>query len=391
MTRKEERLAAARAVGRVIRSGAWSNVVSRTEAASLGAEPTIVQALVLAVLRHRPLLDREVERHAGRSLDRIDPVVCDLLRVGAAEAMEGRMPAPLIVDGIVHAARAAAPRAVGFVNAVMRRLAEDPPVMTGPGDGGVPEFVDQALRHVLEGEAVDAFWEASRSPAPVGLRSGEGVEGADAVEGIPSAWLWREGAPPPGVAIQDPASVAVGNALDARPGWQLLDMGAAPGGKTAHLIEQVGPEGRVVALDRHRRRVETASRRVPGALWVVGDGTRAPFVESHFDAVLVDAPCTGLGTLRRRPELSERVTPDEMARLAAIQRAMLDEALRIVRPGGRVVYSVCTITPAETIDVVAGLGARAPEGLPGVPYGDGWLMAPHLGPTDGMFVAVFER
>jgi 16S rRNA (cytosine967-C5)-methyltransferase len=70
---------------------------------------------------------------------------------------------------------------------------------------------------------------------------------------------------------------------------------------------------------------------------------------------------------------------------------MLEQALRLVRPGGRVVYSVCTFTPAETIDVVAGLGGRRPAGLPGVPFGDGWLMAPHLGPTDGMFVAVFDR
>jgi 16S rRNA (cytosine967-C5)-methyltransferase len=390
VTRKEERIAAARSVGRVIRSGAWSNVVTRIEASDIGADPTIVQALVLAVLRNRPLLDREIERHADRPLRRIDPAVCDLLRVGAAEAMDGRTPAPLIVDGIVHAARSVVPRAAGFVNAVMRRLTEDPPAMTGPG-GGVPEFVDQALRHVLDAEAVDAFWEASRMPAPVGLRSSSEVQGADRVEQIPNAWLWREGPPPPGVAIQDPASVAVGNTVAALPGWRVLDIGAAPGGKTAHLIEQVGPEGTVVACDRHRRRVETAARRVPFAHWVVGDGRRAPFVESWFDAVLVDAPCTGLGTLRRRPELYERVTPDEMARLAGVQRAMLDEALRMVRPGGRVVYSVCTVTPAETIDVVAGLGATAPAGLPGVPFGDGWLMAPHLGPTDGMFVAVFER
>lgn len=391
MTKTEDRLAAARAVGRVLRSGAWSNVVVRAEAESHRADLPTVQGLVLAVLRHRPLIDRVVGDAAGRRIEKIDRDVLDVIRVAAAEIIAERTPVPLVVDGAVHAVRQLSPRAAGFANAVMRRISERSPVPESLDDIGVPEFVDSALRHVVEPAEVDAFWQASQESPPVGLRSAERPGGARPVAGIPGAWLWTEGMPPAEVPVQDPASVAVGNLVAPPPGGWVLDSAAAPGGKTAHLVEQVGPSGQVVATDLHGRRVRDAARRVPAAHWLVADGTAPPFVESRFDAVLVDAPCTGLGTLRRRPELRERVTPDGMARLAAVQRLMLEQALRLVRPGGRVVYSVCTVTPAETIDVVAGLGGKAPTGLPGRPYGDGWLMAPHLGPTDGMFVAVFER
>lgn len=118
------------------------------------------------------------------------------------------------------------------------------------------------------------------------------------------------------------------------------------------------------------------------------DGRRLPFRTASLDKVLVDAPCTGLGTLRRRPEIRLRVTESDRDRLAALQRSMLDEALRVVRPGGRVVYAVCTVTSAETTDVVSGLPARPPEDLPGRHLEGGLLMAPHLTETDGMFISV---
>lgn len=389
MTTTSDRIAASRALGRVVREGAWSNVVTRTEADRAGADLAAVQGIVLDVLRQLPVLDRAIEGAASRPIAEIDPSVLDLLRVALGEIAGGRTPMPLVVDGTVHAVRDVRPRAVGFVNAVLRRVGSDRPAATTIADIGIPEYVDEALRHVLDPAQVDAFWWASQEPPPVGLRSKTPVPGASSVEGIPGAWLWTDGKPPEGLAVQDSASVAVGEAVAAEPDQWVLDTAAAPGGKTAHLLEQVGPAGWVVATDRSRRRVRDASRRVPTASWLIADGTVLPFAESTFDRVLVDAPCSGLGTLRRRPEIRYRVTPDEITRLATVQREMLTEALRVIRPGGRVVYSVCTVTPQETIDVVSGLGGRPPEGLPGTAFGDGWLMAPHLGPTDGMFVCLF--
>jgi 16S rRNA (cytosine967-C5)-methyltransferase len=391
VTTTEDRVAAAGAIGRVLRSGAWSNVVSRTEATAHGADTATVQGLVFAVLRHRPMIDGAIEAVASRPLRKIDKAVVDLLRVGTAELVADRTPAPLVVDGVVHAVRRISPRAAGFANAVMRSIAADPPTPSTAADIGIPDFVDDALRHLLPGEQVDELWRASQLPAPVGLRSDEPIDGASPVDGIPGAWLWENGPPPSGIPVQDPASVAVGNTMVVEPGDHLLDMAAAPGGKTRHLVDRLEGSGLVVAMDSHRRRVRDAARSVVGARWVIGDGRAAPFVESSFDGILVDAPCTGLGTLRRRPELRERVTPESMASLAVVQRTILEEALRLVKPGGRVVYSVCTITPAETIDVVAGLGGAAPAALPGMAYGDGWLLSPHLGPTDGMFITVFDR
>jgi 16S rRNA (cytosine967-C5)-methyltransferase len=189
--------------------------------------------------------------------------------------------------------------------------------------------------------------------------------------------------------VQDAASIAAGNAVEAAPGMRVLDMAAAPGGKTLHLIDQVGPGGVVVALDRHRRRVRDGARRVPAARWVVADGTAPPFPGQSFQRILLDAPCSGLGTLRRRPEIRFRVAEAEVSSLAELQRRMLEAAFSLLAPGGRLVYSVCTVTPEETVDVVRDFDLR-PADLPGVVWGNGRLLAPHLTSTDGMFVAVHQ-
>jgi 16S rRNA (cytosine967-C5)-methyltransferase len=187
---------------------------------------------------------------------------------------------------------------------------------------------------------------------------------------------------------QDPASIAVVLALDPRPGEMVADLAAAPGGKTMHIVDSgAGP---TVAVDIRRSRVFRARARVPGAMWLVGDGTRPPLREGRFDAVLVDAPCSGLGTLRRRPEIRHRVTPSEIARLAGLQRSMVRAGLRLLKPTGRLVYSVCTVTPDETVSIVAGLSAQPPSGLPGRRWENGLLMAPHLTDTDAMFISVIR-
>lgn len=150
--------------------------------------------------------------------------------------------------------------------------------------------------------------------------------------------------------------------LDPQPGERVLDPCAAPGGKTGAIDERIG-EGRVFACDRSRpgmRRVATlASASGSRILPFVADARRPPLA-CTFDAVLVDAPCSGLGTLRAHPEIRWRRQEDDSPRLAALQREILDAAAELVRPGGRLVYSTCTIAAAENEQVVDAFLARHP-------------------------------
>jgi 16S rRNA (cytosine967-C5)-methyltransferase len=116
-----------------------------------------------------------------------------------------------------------------------------------------------------------------------------------------------------------------------------------------------------------------------------------PFRPETFDRVLLDAPCTGLGTWRRRPEIPHRLKQGDPARMGAVQRSLIEAALPLVKPGGILIYSVCTVFTEETIDVVAGFEAAPPAGLPGRVWGNGRLLAPHLTDTDGMFVSEIRR
>jgi 16S rRNA (cytosine967-C5)-methyltransferase len=386
MTAAEARAAAARIVGRVDRSGAYSNVVSRTETRGMNpSDAGVARGLAYDTLRSLPDIDAEIAHNSRRPIERIDAGLLDLLRVGVAEIARRDRPNALTVDAVVRAAKHLDRSFGGFANGMLRTIARTPPVLRP----SMPEWLTDELSSAFDQSEIDAFWEASMISPELGIRgAGDPGDGYRPVALIPGSHL-GSGPIPEGFTIQDPASVAVGLVVDAHPGELVLDMAAAPGGKTAQLVESGAS---VVACDVHRRRTRSAARRVPDASWVVADGRRPPFSEETFDAVLLDAPCTGLGTLRRRPEIMHRTGPEDVRHLSRLAAELLEAALRIVRPGGRVIYSVCTVTPSETIDVLVGHDARPPDlDLPGRAFGPGWLLAPHLGPTDGMFVAVIER
>ncbi|GIU99682.1 MAG: hypothetical protein KatS3mg014_1298 [Actinomycetota bacterium] len=253
----------------------------------------------------------------------------------------------------------------GLVNAVLRRLAASPPeAPAGEGDeaisarSGLAPWAVAELRALLPSEEVEAAALALAAPARVGLRanrcraSPEAVEEALRAAGVgversplhPDCLLLEHGAPAelPGFAegwfaVQDPASVLVVAALDPRAGERVLDACAGPGGKTGHVACLVGPAGLVVAADvapsRARLVVRTCERLGVRAAVLVQDGRR-PALRAGFDRALVDAPCSGLGAARRRPELLWRAEPAELPRLADLQVGILAATAELLRPRG---------------------------------------------------------
>jgi 16S rRNA (cytosine967-C5)-methyltransferase len=200
--------------------------------------------------------------------------------------------------------------------------------------------------------------------------------------------------------VQDEASVLVAEAVGPEPGERILDACAGPGGKASFLAARTGPSGIVVAADLNRIRaglVRTAAARLGLSIPILTqDASRPALREGVFDAVLVDAPCSGIGAARRRPELLWRVPRERLSELARVQLSIMTGVADLVDVGGRVVYSVCTFPAAETEGVARAFLAARPDFAPAdVPGPDGPAPMQRLWPdrhgTDGMFYAGFRR
>ena len=402
----ESRVIAATILERVFDEGAYSNVLVRTATEDVERRDAVfVQLLVYTAIRHLARIDRTIDARVSRP---IDGVVRSVLRIGVVELLFTDGEPHAVVDSAVEATRALdVPRASGFVNGVLRNIARSgEPALPGgiSGDAlrhGVPEWLYHDLQEAYGPDAAAAFFEASNMATPVGVRRRFGEEPGEAVPGIADAYMIdgiagnRDAIASGRIVVSDPSSIAVALALEPRPGDRVVDLAAAPGGKTIHLWDMIGGEGTVVAMDRHARRAATARRRTKrlasGIEWVIGDAARPPFPNASFDRVLLDAPCSGFGTLRRRPEIRHRIDREGVTAAAALQRQMLEASVKLLRAGGRLVYSVCTVTPEETVGVVAGTGSRPPADVPGLALDGGILLAPHITGSDGMFIAVIDR
>jgi 16S rRNA (cytosine967-C5)-methyltransferase len=402
----EARLVAATLLRRILEDGAYSNIVIRTATRDLQRRDALfVQRLLYTTIRSLDRIDRTINRKVSRP---IDDDVRAVLRVGVAEILFTGGDTYAAVDSAVEAVRiGGSPRASGFVNGVLRNVARDgePPLPDGPeGEAlrlGVPLWLHKDLTRAYGTDTTASFLEASNEPTRVGVRRRRGEAPGDEIVGIEDAYLiadvvpFRDSIASGDLVVADPSSTAVAAALDPQPGDRVLDLAAAPGGKTLHLWDLLGGEGLIVAMDRHAGRVTNARRRLielgADVHWVLGDATAPPFAPNSFDRILLDAPCTGLGTLRRRPEIRHRIRPDSAVESGRAQRTMLTAATALLRRGGRLVYSVCTVTPEETVDVVAGTDSHMPEGLPGAEMAGGLLLAPHITGSDGMFIAVIDR
>ncbi len=193
--------------------------------------------------------------------------------------------------------------------------------------------------------------------------------------------------------VQDEGSQGIGLLVGAQPGETVLDLCAGAGGKTLQLGADMANTGRLLAYDPDAGRLDRLLQRSSRAGLSLVQVLRSPPEGLLVDRVLVDAPCSELGSLRRGPDQRFRLTPEVLSRWPAVQRELLARARRLVRPGGRLVYATCTVNRAENEDVARGFLQEAPE-FQLVPQ-DGpegfWVHAPHLHGTDGFFAAVFER
>lgn len=421
------RSVAVETVRRVTDEGAYSNRVLQAllERSRLGArDRALATELTLGTLRHLPGLDRAIGLRASRSVARMSSGARAALRLGAYQLLFMRIPDHAAVSASVDLAT---PRERGFVNAVLRRLADDPPEPPkGHTDDdtslrtGLAPWAVHELRLLLgddEAEvAAEAFGErgllclrtntcrTSVEALVRGLRaSGHApiqaklhpdcvlLDGGDParLRGFAQGWF----------AVQDQASAFVVAALDPQPGDRVLDVCAAPGGKAAHAACLVGETGMVVAGDVRPERaalVRRTSDRLGVRVHVLAQDGARPAIAGGFDRVLVDAPCSGIGSARRRPELLWRPRRADLSPLARLQVQIASEATDLLRPGGRLVYSVCTFPRAETDAACDALVRHRPE-LEPVPIEgpDGSSprirLWPHRHGSDGMFVAAFRK
>jgi 16S rRNA (cytosine967-C5)-methyltransferase len=411
-----------------IEAGAYAHVMlpSRLRASGLDArDRAFVTFIVYGTVREQRRVDALIIPRCHQPLDRLEPRVRAALRVGTYQLLHD-VPAHAAVNATVSAAP---PRARGLVNAVLRSVAAAGPPFPESDDLAVrfsyPDWIVAEFRAAVGADELEPLLAIGNEPAAVTLRPNSLRTTSDALtteleqqgvrvtrgDVVPAALVVRGIGDPaelPAVAEgratpQDQGSQAVVDVLDPQPRDRVLDAAAAPGGKATAAAERVG-DGVVVAADLQPGRLGLVRQAVTRlgldnvVATVVADGRRLPVAPDTFDRVLVDAPCTGLGVLRRRPEARWRVDPGSVERLADLQRALVQEAATAVRRGGLLVYSVCTLTRAETTGVAGWAAANLdgftvvpPPGPPWEPVGAGARLLPHRAGTDGMFVCTFRR
>jgi len=426
---------------RVEQDAAFANLALDAELSAAGRmdprDAGLATELVYGILRRRAALDHALAPLSKQPLAKLERSVLDLLRVGAYQLLYTRIPPHAAVGETVSTARRVGlDRAAGLANAILRRLAREgaPPIPPGPLaaleiGASLPRWLAQKLVDLLGAEESVAFAEAIDGPAPKTVRVNRTRTDRDALaarlrEEAPDLAAIHEGRLSPdalrlegGGALtrlasfregmfsqQDEAAQLVSLLAAPARGDRVLDACAAPGGKSCHLAE-LGA-GEVISLDVHERKVrriaEEAARLGLSVVRPMAADAGAPLppdASGPFDCVLVDAPCSGLGTLQRHPELRYRRTPEDVARMVVGQARILDNVAKAVKPGGVLVYAVCSPLPEEgRLQVDAFLersgGTFAPAPLASAPFAtDGWLLEtwPHRQGMDGFFAARLIR
>ncbi len=446
MNRANPRQAACSLLLRIEREGCYADQLMdrELEAGGLsGPDRGLFAELVFGVLRRRGTLDHLLSHLVSQPLPRLETQLLILLRVGLYQLVYlDRIPPSAAVNESVKLAKAAIPRASGLVNAVLRSYLRRGNQIPFPDPEQLPaESI--AARHShplwlvrrwidqLGTEEAEALAEAlSRQPsltlrantlritrddlvtrlADSGIRAtpcrfsphGIQVAGRHQIASLPG---FREGL----FAVQDEASQMAGLLLDPRPGERVLDACAAPGGKATHLAQLMADQGELVAADVSASKlplISDSARRM--GLTIIATRRAdllegAPFPAESFDRILLDAPCSGLGVIRRNPEAKWRLGPQDVTRLAATQQRMLTNAFRMLKPGGRLLYSTCSTSREENEGVLEEFLVRHGDGtledlnrlFPSwseLFTGEGMLRSwPHCHDMDGFFAARLRK
>lgn len=394
MAKADPRMIAYLVLGRVAQ-GAYADLALDAELGrQSGLDPRdrgLATELVYGILRRQGRLDFALGQFCRQPLPKLEEKVLRLLRLGAYQLLcLDRIPPSAAVNTTVELARQQKlERATGFINGILRALERGrqgipwPDPNANPLDhlqvaGSLPGWLAKRWLKEFGAAGARSLAAALGEAAPLTIRVN--TLSIDRVSLLARLEAQGQAATPCHYApegivlesraalsylaadefqVQDEASMLIAHLLGARPGERLLDTCAAPGGKTTHLAALTGNQADIVALDVHSQRVKlveegTARLGCRGVSAHTWDMTLAPdFLPTEgFDRVLVDAPCSGLGVLRRNPELRWRRTAHEIASLAGVQLRLLDQASRLVRPGGVLLYSLCTFTPEETEGVV---------------------------------------
>lgn len=390
---------ARRALDRVDKQAAWATLALDGELARSGLDERdrrLAAEIVYGVLRHRLRIDRALAAHAD--LARTPPKVRTALRVAAYQLLFlDRVPSYAAVDDAVGAARAlGGAKLAGFANAVLRKLtaSREPPL---PADALARLEVEHSLPRWILDELARAVGPADPPLAALAAALGQqppliaranlrrtprdalieelraaGITAA-AITDAPAA-LQLEGAGDPSQhasfkagrwTVQDAGAQRVGELAAPRPGMRILDACAGVGGKSTHLAELAGDAAPIDAADQSRTKLgllaETAQRLGLASITARACDLLDPQAPlgTGYDLIVLDAPCSGLGVLRRHPDAKWRLTPDAIPRLAGLQAQLLDAVLPRLAPGGALVYAVCTFTQAEGPAQIASLVARS--------------------------------
>ncbi len=402
------------------------------------ADRGLATELAYGAIRQRRLLDAWLDQLGKVPAERQPPKLRWLLHIGLYQLLASdRVPPSAAVSTTVELAKRGglarlAPVANGLLRAFLRRREAGDRLPLTPAQSAdlavslgvrhsLPDWLSRELLQWLPPERAEAFGRACNSTPSLDLRvnrlhsslaavqaalADAGVE-AIAIEGLPSGLMLKgrtgDLSRLPGFAeghwcVQDRAAQRIAPLLDPQPGERILDACAAPGGKSTHLAELMGDQGLVLALDRGEARLRRVSRNAErlGLQSIAvqhGDATalaqKQPELLASFDRILVDAPCSGLGTLARHADARWRIDPAAIDELVALQRQLLDGLLPLLKPQGHLVYATCTVHPRENNQLIEAVLADHPE----LQLRQSWQLWPGevAGAGDGFYAALLER